>query len=72
MNIWTFLQNNGTKVLGVAQGTIALLAGMAGIIPESHLKYWLAASAVLTYWRGFSNTSAIAVQSLSPQLEKKL
>lgn len=56
----TFLQNNGTKLLGLAQGTIATLAGIAGIIPDAQLKYWLAASAVLTFWRGFGNTQAIA------------
>lgn len=56
----TYLQNNGTKLLGIAQGTIATLSGIAGIIPESQLKYWLAASAVLTFWRGFGNTQAIA------------
>jgi len=49
-------KNHGTKIIGVAQGTIAALAGVAGIIPESHLKYWLAASAVLTVWRGFINS----------------
>lgn len=56
----TYLQNNGTKILGIAQGTIATLSGIAGIIPASQLKYWLAASAVITFWRGFGNTQAIA------------
>lgn len=46
------LHRYGTRALGVAQGTVALLCGMAGVIPASHLKWWLAASAVLTYWRG--------------------
>lgn len=55
-----YIQNNGTKVLGLAQGTIAALSGVGGIIPESQLKYWIAASAVLTFWRGFGNTQAIA------------
>lgn len=67
---WTFLQNNGTKLLGLAQGTVALLCGMAGIIPDSHLKYWLAASAVLTFWRGQSASVQPPV-TMSPQLEKK-
>jgi hypothetical protein len=56
-NIWTFLWANGTKVLGIAQGTVALLAGMNDIIPAEDVKYWLAASAILTFWRGFSNSS---------------
>ena len=59
-NIWSFLWANGTKVLGLAQGTVALLAGMNNIIPADDVKYWLAASAVLTFWRGFSNSSTIA------------
>lgn len=67
MNFWQFLTNignslwtHGTRVLGVAQGTIALLAGMDGIIPANHLKYYLAASAVLTFWRGQANADTIA------------
>ena len=54
---WDFVNTNGTKVIGAAQGTIAALAGVSGIIPDSHLKYWLAASAVLTFWRGFVNSA---------------
>jgi hypothetical protein len=61
----TFFANNGTRVLGVAQGTVSMLCGFAGLIPESHMKYWLAASAVLTYWRGMGNTQAIANQVAS-------
>lgn len=49
-------KDHGTKIIGLAQGTIAAVAGITGIIPESHLKYWLAASAVLTVWRGFVNS----------------
>lgn len=66
-SIITYLQTNGTKVIGVAQGTIATLSGVAGIIPEGQLKYWLAASAVLTFWRGFGNTQAIAAAVVEKQ-----
>ena len=59
-NVWSFLSANGTKVLGLAQGTVALIAGMSDIIPSHDVKYWLAASAVLTFWRGFANSSTIA------------
>ena len=38
-------------------GTIAALAGVSDVIPPPHLKYWLATSAVLTFWRGFVNNS---------------
>lgn len=58
--ILTYLQTNGTKMLGLAQGTIATLCGMGGLIPDYQMKYWLAASAVLTFWRGSANTQAIA------------
>ena len=54
--IWEFWKSHGTRILGFAQGTIAALCGVAGIIPDNHLKYWLAASAVMTFWRGFTNS----------------
>jgi len=53
-NLWV---SHGTKLIGFAQGTVSALAGVTGIIPESHLKYYLAACAVLTFWRGFFNSS---------------
>ena len=52
INGWT---HHGTKTLGFVQGTIAALCGVAGIIPDHHLKYYLGASALLTFWRGFTN-----------------
>lgn len=51
-----FFEDHGTKVIGFAQGTVAAIAGVSGIIPDAQLKYWLAASAVLTFWRGFVNS----------------
>jgi len=50
-------KNHGTKAIGFAQGTIAAIAAIDGIIPPNHLKYYLGASAVLTFWRGFFNSS---------------
>lgn len=58
--MWNWIQANGTKILGYAQGTIAALCGVAGLIPDSSMKYWLGAFAVLTVWRGQANTTAIA------------
>lgn len=55
--IIAFLKAHGTKVIGAVQGTIAALCGVTGVIPDAHLKYWLAASAVLTFWRGFVNSA---------------
>ncbi len=58
MNPLSWWQNHGTKIIGCAQGTIAAVCGVAGIIPDGHLKYYLASSAVLTFWRGFLNSNA--------------
>lgn len=50
-----------TKLLGLLQGTVATLTA-ASVIPESHLKYWMAALAVLTYWRGqFTAAQAVTL-----------
>ncbi len=62
----------GTRALGVAAGTITTLCG-AGVIPDSQMKYWLAALAVLTYWRGAASSNAynaVSGVTLSPSLEK--
>ena len=41
------------NVLTGAAGTISLLA-TTGVIPPEHMKYWMAAFAVLTYWSKFA------------------
>jgi hypothetical protein len=48
---FVWVEGKFTRILGVAAGTLAVLAG-TGIIPESHLKYYTAAIAVMTFWRG--------------------
>jgi len=50
------ISSHFTKILGLAQGTIAALAAVDGIIPASHLKYWMPALGVLTFWRGYFNS----------------
>lgn len=54
--VLTFWTQHGTKLIGFAQGTIAAVAGVTGIIPDAHMKYYMAAIAVLTFWRGFFNS----------------
>ena len=54
--IIAFWVNHGTKIIGFAQGTIAAVAGVTGLIPDAHMKYYMAAIAVLTFWRGFFNS----------------
>jgi hypothetical protein len=58
--VWTALYTHGTRVLGIAQGTVALVAAMTDIIPQTQVKYYLAASAILTFWRGQGNADKIA------------
>lgn len=62
MTFWLFLQNHGTKLLGLAQGTVALISATTGVVPQEHLKYWMLASAVLTYWRGQFNSNQLENQ----------
>jgi hypothetical protein len=57
MNPIDWWVNHGTKILGFASGTIAAIAGVGGLIPDAHLKYYMGAIAVLTFWRGFINSS---------------
>ena len=52
-----FIDSHGTKVIGFATGTISAVASVSGIIPEAHLKYYMAGIAVLTFWRGFINSA---------------
>lgn len=59
MNMFSIIKSHGTKILAFAQGTIAAVAGVTGIIPDGHLKYWMMALALLTFWRGFVNTELL-------------
>ena len=56
-SIYAFFSSHGTKVLGFVQGTVAAVSGVTGIIPDHQLKYWLAASALLVFYRGFVNSA---------------
>jgi hypothetical protein len=55
--IYEFWKGHGTKLIGLAQGTIAAVEGVTEIMPDAQLKYWLGASAVLTFWSSFSSTA---------------
>jgi len=54
-----FLNEHGTKVLAFVQGTIATVSGVSGLIPEHQLKWWLGASALMVFWRGFVNSKTL-------------
>ena len=62
MNAWNaiagFYKAHGTKLLAFLQGMIATVAGVSNLIPEHQLKYWLGASAVIVFYRGWENTNA--------------
>lgn len=49
---YEFLRCHGTKVLAIAQGMLAAVAAVPGVIPAAQLPYWMAALAALTYLRG--------------------
>lgn len=55
-NTWYAWKNHGTKVLGFAQGTVAAVASVNGIIPDHQLKYYMASLGLLTFYRGFFNS----------------
>lgn len=48
------VRQHGTKLLGFIQGSIAALG--VDVIPPAHLKWYLAATGLLTFWRGFFNS----------------
>jgi hypothetical protein len=50
---------HGTKIIGAVSGTIAAIAGVTSLIPQAHLKYYMGAIAVLTFWRGFINSELL-------------
>jgi hypothetical protein len=57
MNPIDLFKQHGTKVLGLAQGSVAAVAAVPGILPDHTIKYYLAASGLLTFWRGFVNSA---------------
>lgn len=56
-SLYQFWVSHGTKAIAFIQGTLAAIAGVTGIIPESHLKYYMGVIAILTFWRGFFNSA---------------
>lgn len=59
-SIYDFLKNHGTKVLGFLQITLGAVAGVTGIIPDNHMKYYVVAIGLLTAWRGYFNSQQTA------------
>ena len=80
MTFWQFLTNvfgwfesRATRIIGISTGTLVTLTG-TGIIPNDDLKFYMAAIAVLTYWRGsstakvYANAQAIVKQTTTPDV----
>jgi hypothetical protein len=49
---------HGTKILGFAQVTVAVLATSTGLFPDIALKWLMLTSGLLTAWRGYVNSAA--------------
>lgn len=57
-NVFTWFEARTTRILGLASGTLAILAG-SNVVPDNQLKYYMAAIAVLTFWRGQSVSNTV-------------
>ena len=57
-NVWEWFEARTTRILGVTGGTLSVLLA-SDVIPAADAKYCMAAIAVLTYWRGQSNSNTV-------------
>lgn len=57
--VWDAIYSHGTRILGLAQGTLVVLSA-SDVIPAGQLKYYVAATALLTFWQGRENADKIA------------
>jgi hypothetical protein len=58
-NVYSWTEDRFTRILGVAGGTITILLS-SNVIPASQIKWYTAAIAVLTFWRGQSTANTVA------------
>jgi hypothetical protein len=56
---FAWLEARTTRILGLASGTMAILAS-SDVVPKEHLPYYMAGIAVLTFWRGQSTAKVVA------------
>jgi hypothetical protein len=57
--VFNWLETRTTRLLGLVLGTLSVLAG-TGIVPDAQLKYYSAAIAVFTFWRGYAISNTVA------------
>jgi len=55
--ILQFWKGHGTKILGFTSGSLSVVAGVSEVIPDAHLKYYMATIGLMTFWRGFTNST---------------
>lgn len=55
LDLW---KNHGTKILGFLQVTVAAIAAVPGLFPPDWMPKVLAATGLLTAWRGFVNSQS--------------
>lgn len=68
--IYGWWVSHGTRILGVAQGSVAIIAATAGVIPESQLKWWMLASGLMTFWRGQVNSRTATLPPPAPEASR--
>jgi hypothetical protein len=66
LGLWNYCTCHFTRILGGIQGSLAVLSGV-GVIPLGDLKYYVAVTALLTYWRGQGNADKIADKVVAKQ-----
>lgn len=80
-NVWQFLlicfawmSGRTTRILGLLQGSVAILVMQDTLIPKRLLPWLMGAIALLTYWRGsstskvYANAQAIVKQNSETKL----
>lgn len=57
--VYNWFEDRSTRILGLAGGTLTILLS-SGVIPTAQIKWYTAAIAVLTFWRGQSTANIVA------------
>lgn len=68
--VWNALYSHGTRILGLIQGTLVILSA-SDVIPPAQLKWYVLATAVLTFWQGRDNADKIA-EKLAAKMAPKV
>jgi hypothetical protein len=66
MRIVHLWRDHGTKILGLVQVTVGVLAASVGVFPDHVIKWLLVLSGLLTAWRGYVNSLRHETPRLPP------